>query len=655
MRWLRAWSTGWLVVVCVGLVLVGWLLWPQREQVIGQGLVGWLLPRLVVVAVAAGVVSAVVTGWRAHRERISGRRGLVADRVVSVVAGELEDQGGHTTAVRWGRGVRAVRVVVRVGGDGALPGPQAVGRMARRVGEALGQGRWEGRAQRLRRRVVLVPSKGAATVEDERVQARDRAVKVLKQAVPGATSVAVKDWTEDHQPARIMVAYDPTPRVHSVTVEAAVHRVVAQAFPGRWRDEWDREHDRVVFRLVPGLPSPAYRPADLAAPPEGAAALRFGVNEDGQAHGWELTGSRPHCLVVGPTGGGKTVALRALALDALSQGMEVHGVDPKRIELMGLIGVPGVGRVATSPQDMAELIGDMYTLMNRRYEQIERREVTPAQLSRVLFIVDEFFILVMRLNRLWREDGNKGEHPAIGMVWEMAALARSARIHLAVGIQRPDAKFLDGPARDNFAFRLSLTALSEDGARMMWGRGDIGTDLPAIPGRAMSSGPQGPVEVQVYLLPDPDPHTRHELSERERAELDRILPALPEQPLPAETRRRGRPALEPAPGRSPVSEGVGKGEDLPAGQEASGDPDPVTGTDPAVLEEQGGRTTVPVPAEQLLPSELVELDDRVVQLTDARVDEADEEYVALEWAEGCLSVPAGEPVARVTKTAADAA
>lgn len=635
------WSQWWLVAACVGLVLVGWLLWPQREQVIGQGLMDWLLPRLVGVAVAAAVVAGVPVAWLVHREVVGGKRDKLRERVASVVAGELEEQGGHTVLVRWGRGVRVRRVVLQLPRTGEVPTPAVVGRLGRHVGDVIGGGRWEGAVQRLRRRVVLSPATGAATVEDERAGARDRAVRVVKQAVPGATSVKVTDWTDDQQPARIEVNYDPSPRVHSATVETAVHRVVSQTFPGRWRDEWDREHDRVVFRLVPGLPSPAYRPSDLEAPPK--AALRFGVREDGQAHGWELTGSRPHCLVVGPTGGGKTVALRALALDALSQGIEVYGVDPKRIELMGLIGVPGVGRVATSPEDMAELIGDMYELMNERYERIERREVTPEQLGRVLFIVDEFFILVMRLNRLWREGDNRGEHPAIGMVWEMAALARSARIHLAVGIQRPDAKFLDGPARDNFAFRLSLTALSEDGARMMWGRGDIGTDLPAVPGRAMSSGPDGPVEVQVHLLPDPDPHKRAELSERERAELERLLPATPDQePAPAPGEQQpAAAALEPAQRvKGGTESGVGSVE---SGQSAE------------QLEEGGHTALEQVPAEQLLPGELVEIDEQVVQLTDARVDETDEEYVELEWAGGCVSVPATEPLGRAVKPAVDAA
>lgn len=362
--------------------------------------------------------------------------------------------------------------------------------------------------------------------ERHRQEVEDRVDGIVRKALNGARSVRVSDWTEDGDPARIKVTYRPSPALVSGGRQRAIETVIGATLDGRWRGVWDTEQDRVIFEQRPGLPESVRRPRDLEIP--SSVTLRYAVDEDGAWIGWKLEGSSPHALVVGPTGGGKTYLLRAMILDALAQGVEVYGADPKRIELNGLDGLPGVAQIATSPAEIAGLIENLHALMEHRYELLEARWAKRHELKPVLFVLDEFFILVMRLNRLWqqRPDTKGKEHPAIGLVWEMLALARSARIHLAVGIQRPDAAFVDGPARDNLRHRASLSTLSPDGARMMWQDMAVGVDLPPVPGRATATGADGkPREAQVFLVPNPDPHEAAGWSEEDRQDLAAIFGA----------------------------------------------------------------------------------------------------------------------------------
>jgi hypothetical protein len=97
------------------------------------------------------------------------------------------------------------------------------------------------------------------------------------------------------------------------------------------------------------------------------------------------------------------------------------------------------------------------------------------------------------------------EHPVVERWRSMARLGRSGRVHLIVGIQRPDAAVFGGEARDNFGMRVALGSLSQEGARMVFGRSDVARDVPAsAKGRAtVMSGDGEPLEVQTHHTPNP--------------------------------------------------------------------------------------------------------------------------------------------------------
>lgn len=321
-------------------------------------------------------------------------------------------------------------------------------------------------------------------------------------------------------PRRIEIDYgamtkDTNPMFHR-RVESTLNRKMG----GRWRSTFDPERDHAVLEQRPAMPSMLRHPG--ASLYEGEIPkkkiLFYGQDEDGKPVGWELNSQTVHTLIIGPTGGGKTTVLRSIVLGAVGLGIPVYACDPKRVELRPFEGFPGVGGIASSPEKMADMIERMHALMMRRYSQVERREVQRDDLNEVLFILDEYAILNRVLTTLWKstyeeeEDANgnlkRKKHTGtpvwLEMISDMLALARTARIRLVIGTQRPDAKMFEGGGRDNLRHRISLSRLSGQGAKMLWDNYYTGTDTPLVSGRAVAS-PDGsrPIEVQSFWVDDP--------------------------------------------------------------------------------------------------------------------------------------------------------
>lgn len=606
-----------------------------------------------------GAVAVFLLARWAWRRRSARRARILArlENAVTTVVGTQDDVAVRVR--RWRRG-RPQRFVVDypVRWEDSTEGRRAKLRtvLEERVSEHLSAAWSETQS-----RVVFT----AAPRQDEHVlpqqEAGERVDTLLRQAVPTITSTRVLEWSEAagaapaKVPARVEVSYRPDVRTSSERFRTSVAAMLSTQLPGRWAGEWDTEHDRAVFKRRHELNTLERHPLDKAQVTT-KPCLRYGVTEHGYPLEWNVSlPTQAHALVIGPTGGGKTTALRALVFDACRQGVEVIGCDPKRIELMGIVGWPGVSYIATGVEEQADLIHSVFQEMERRYLLIEQRKVTRDQLRPVLFILDEYFILRMRLNRWWAENkkamgGTGTNHPALGEVQEMLALARSARIHIALGIQRPDAEFLEGAARDNLRHRVSLTQLSQQGAMMMWDNPQDGTDLPLIAGRAIATGREGkPVEGQVWLTPDPDPAFLDKLSAQERDELARLCPDPATLPAPV----FGSSELGTAPVELSAQE-----RDLVAGAKAAvlaaakaDDHGPST---TASVDEEGQDEELewvdrPAAAEAVVVGDFLLVDvegqEWTVEVVDVEEDPMDEDNVVLSWADteseqtGALSLP----------------
>ena len=322
----------------------------------------------------------------------------------------------------------------------------------------------------------------------------------------------VTDTHDMPLPKKFVVEYGAMTKDANSMFHRRVEATLSRKMGGRWRSSFDTLHDRAIFEQRPEMPTMIKHPgAEIykgEIPKE--PILYYGKGEDGKLVGWTLNNQTVHTLVIGPTGGGKTTVFRSLISGAVCQGIPVYAVDPKRIELRPFEGFPGIGGIASAPGKMAQMIEDMHALMMKRYTQIEKNEVTRKDLDELIFILDEYAILTRVLTNLWKnerdEEGKKrsGTPIWLQMITDMIFLARSARIRLVIGTQRPDAKMFEGGARDSLQHRISLSRLSGQGAKMLWGNFYTGTDTPLVSGRAVCA-PDGskPIEVQTFWLDDP--------------------------------------------------------------------------------------------------------------------------------------------------------
>ncbi|MDI3390173.1 FtsK/SpoIIIE domain-containing protein [Streptomyces sp. B-S-A8] len=407
--------------------------------------------------------------------------------------------------------------------------------IAARLGGA-GDATWD----TVRRRLVVTLDNVAATplihdsdspttdVLDDtpsRAATRDRATGVLQNVLGATAKVDVEfhddgDGDSEHLPVGVTVRYpatrhDVSPRFRQAVLTQVDSKVDNET--GAWRDIWDLKNNVVKFQPRPAFPRNAPYPLDR---PLQKNALPYAVNEN-EVQEWVLGSRHPHKLVVGPTGSGKTVLIRNLAISAAMQGIPVVLCDPKRIEYRELATFPGI-LLVTRIQDISYAILQASDLMHERYNLIEAGLVEEGTFNKILVIVDEFIIFKDLVNKEWKagfaedETGKpkprKGEDPSIDALSNMGYLARSADVHLVIGMQRPDAAILTGPLRDQLRKRTALDQHSVETAKMMWGDGRMGTTLPSIQGRGLSETGSGPEEIQVLrcLPPGTKGHNTHD-------------------------------------------------------------------------------------------------------------------------------------------------
>lgn len=442
---------------------------------------------------------------------------------------------------------RAGHIVLPLGIDEQSPDLHAAirGVFAKRTGVYVSL-RPDPRRDRILFRATAEPDQPP---EDPHLARLRQVVESLGKSLPDPR-VSVLAWAEDAPDAMpsavevfpvaaFRVGYAPTPSLGNPGVRSVICAELGQMLygdPNCLRAVWRRYADEVEFTVRPEMPTQLPNPVlDLDQIAEifaGELVLPLAVDEGGELLGWQLTHTtRPHALVVGPTGGGKTVAILGLALAAVRAGVEVRGVDPKYIELRGLRGWPGVKMLATgrSVPDMVGVVEDTFAEMHRRYDRIDRGLAGEDDFQRILLILDEYYIFVEQCNNWWKAHRPKGDrrstHPVIERVGELAAMARGASIHLLLGVQRPDSAFFPAGARDNFRFRVALAELSPEGNRMMWERD--ARELPRLPadlpGRAIVSTPTGPGLGQVFWTPNPARF--RQLPEEDRALIRALVPA----------------------------------------------------------------------------------------------------------------------------------
>lgn len=369
-----------------------------------------------------------------------------------------------------------------------------------------------------------------------------RAAAALSRLLGPSAKITTADVAADGSLRALEVSHQAGDKLASAGYRARVEQVFNTMHSGRWRGVWNLEADTVRLEQRPTLPDSVWLPdralGDTDDIMENYRQLEIplALDEDGHEIVWRPA-VVPQFLLTGSTGSGKTSTMHTIVAKVTQAGLPVWILDGKRIEFLEFRDWPNVQFVGGGVPQQVALMYRMKAVMDARYLLIEEGRAQVTDFEPIFVIVDEF--TEFRSNLLdWYSKVKGKSDPRIPITLShfesLARLARSARIHMVVSAQRPDASILGGEMRSNFGMRMSMGRLDYEGARMMWQNPTVGVTLPREKtGRAMAPNRDGiPVEVQAYRFPN----LREQMSDIENKIIESVRPA---------EARHGRYVIEP--------------------------------------------------------------------------------------------------------------
>lgn len=288
---------------------------------------------------------------------------------------------------------------------------------------------------------------------------------------------------------------------------------------GNFTSDVDPSEDAIYFHRSRPLPSvvvPQAEQAPLLVSHKAYSQffVPLGIGDNKEQAIWHPK-KDAHLLIIGGTGGGKTIAEHGVIQRLAQAGWRTWLVDGKRIEFIGYRGWENVELLAQKVDHQIRVLKLAHETMEARYDLIERGEVRIEDLDPIAVVVDELTSLLMAVKRRYQDTKVKGmptKDPVLDWVADIARLGRSSKMHLVLGLQRPDASIMGGEMRDNFGGRISLGKLqSKEASMMMWDDPAIGVSVPNIKGRAVSyvNGHLGMVQGTFTANPDPNHDDYH--------------------------------------------------------------------------------------------------------------------------------------------------
>lgn len=171
--------------------------------------------------------------------------------------------------------------------------------------------------------------------------------------------------------------------------------------------------------------------------------------------------SRPHLLIAGTTGSGKSVAINGLISTLLYRvpvdGVDSNGIpgaqliliDPKRVELAKYANLPHTLAHAAgqNPEAWKRAINKAISVMDNRYQYMERKKLTLYDKGDLYVIIDEWASLFK--NKDYGREAYKA-------VLRLTSEGRAAKVHVIMATQVPKANIIPTEIRENFDARLCL-------------------------------------------------------------------------------------------------------------------------------------------------------------------------------------------------------
>lgn len=214
---------------------------------------------------------------------------------------------------------------------------------------------------------------------------------------------------------------------------------------------------------------------------------------------------RPHLLIAGATGSGKSVTVNGLIYSLLATASPARCqfvlIDPKRVELSQYAPLPHTFRYACDPDDMIDALQDATKEIDRRYAVMQAHGIREYTGPDMYVIVDELADLMTTQKKA-----------ALPPLQRIAQVGRAAHVHLIACSQNVLAVTIPTVLKCNFSSVLGLRTATAQQSRF----------LIAAPGCELLPDPKRAGHAYGYLRDGAD-LTRCELYMHTEEELDAIV------------------------------------------------------------------------------------------------------------------------------------
>ena len=197
----------------------------------------------------------------------------------------------------------------------------------------------------------------------------------------------------------------------------------------------------------------------------------------------------PHMLVVGTTGGGKSVFFKQALLGLLksSPSLQLYLIDLKGgLEFRSFAVLPNV-KVVKTIEDAVAVLSGVKEEMESRFEYLEKYdkdEIAPCRdkKDRIIVGIDEASVLYSQVSR------DSEDYPLIvkarTLTEHIAKLSRAAGIHLIMATQKVTKETIDTRIQENISGRMCFKLNTLEGSIRVLGNKSA-CELPNIPGRGI--------------------------------------------------------------------------------------------------------------------------------------------------------------------------
>lgn len=173
---------------------------------------------------------------------------------------------------------------------------------------------------------------------------------------------------------------------------------------------------------------------------------------------------RPHMLIAGATGSGKSVALNGIIHSLLMTqspfGCQFVLIDPKKVELVQYAQLPHTARYASEHPDIVRALAWAVEETDRRFSTMQNSGVREYDGSHLYVIIDELADLMVSIKK-----------ETLPLLQRLAQVGRAARVHVIACTQNVLAVTIPTVLKCNFSTVLGLRTCNRQQSRFLIAEG----------------------------------------------------------------------------------------------------------------------------------------------------------------------------------------